>query len=181
MCDIFRSCGRQFERRDLRVLKIHPQGSNQSRVIFDGMEGRFRSAPGSGFMIKKAFVLDGVADFKTGAACERDPGGARPAVKIQEKVESLPSDRPDEGDEFAAALFGGHDENAIDIGMAFDQTAVGFLDEIRHRGLRELPFEKNDGGCRQDDITQTAKTDQKNGAGVQAGNNLRDALSLFSF
>jgi hypothetical protein len=145
------------------------------------MDGSFLSSTGSGFMVEKALVPDGVTDFETGAARECDPGSARSAVKVQEDVEALPPDRSEEIDEFAAALFGGHDQNAIDIGMTLDKPAIGFLDQIGQGGLRKMPLDEGDGGCRQDDIAETAQSDQKNGAGVQAGNNSRETLSLLSF
>ena len=88
-------------------------------------------------------------------------------MKIQENVVPLFANRPDEPDEIAALLFDRDDDDPVDVGMSLDQAAVRFFDEIGQGGLRETALEEGYGRHRQDDVAETAETEEENGAGVQ--------------
>jgi len=88
-------------------------------------------------------------------------------VKIQKGVEPLFPEGANKSDEVGALLFYGDDDGPVDQGMAFDQAAIGFLDDVGQRRFGETAFEQGDGGGRQDDIAEAAKAEKKDGTGSQ--------------
>jgi hypothetical protein len=85
-------------------------------------------------------------------------------VEVEEGIEPLSADRPDQADEFPAVLLGRDDDRVVDVGMAFHEPAVWLLDEICQGGVRKMLFKKGDGGGRQDDVAEAPESKEKDGS-----------------
>jgi hypothetical protein len=82
-------------------------------------------------------------------------------VEVEHDVELLSADVAEKGQEIPAWLLGGDDEDAVDVGMAFDQAPVGLLDEVGQPSLGKALPEKGEGGGGQYDVADPAEADEE--------------------
>ena len=134
---------------------------DQVGVVLDAMDRAARAAPRDADVVEESLGLDGVSDLELRPAEERDPGGARAAVEVDEDVVALAADGADEAEEVGRLLLGRNGDDAVEMRVPLDEPAERFLDEVGEGGAEVGALEEGDRGRRQDDVAQAPEAEEE--------------------
>lgn len=140
------------KRRNIGLLEIETQGTDEIGVVFDAVDGTLLVSPGDPDVVEKFPVFDLVADLGPRSAEKADPGGSRPAMKIEEDIVSFPPEFAEEGDKLKQLLLRRNGNHPGEVRIPLDEPPPGFLDDVGQGSVGEIFLEKGHGGRRHDDI-----------------------------